>query len=392
MEELILNVKQNPGVIELNFDEIEAALDKKLEEYKGAVFTEESKTFAKKEVANLRKFKAKFEDARKSVKREWMKPYDDFEKRMKQLTAKIDEPINLINSQIAEFEQKRKAERQEEIRKIYQELIGDMAEYCELGRIYDPKWENATTTLKSIRESISSSVESTRTAVATISGMQSEAVEKALKNSSGLILYPGGRRDDLPLIEKLDAEKTPLVLFDLYFNSSPVCCVVEDNFYGGYKATEALILAGRRRIGLITPHFGESSMVERYAGYRAALQRHGFPDEKPLFLDLQGKFDTEMLRFYFEKQKPDAVFVLSHMTALQVRHFLIQNGVRVPADVQFAKFDAFQGEEFTKRDITTVVQPEEEMGRQSVRLLKERISEPEAPKRKIFIVPEICIH
>ena len=196
----------------------------------------------------------------------------------------------------------------------------------------------------------------------------------------------------MPLIEKLDAEKTPLVLFDLYFNSSPVCCVVEDNFYGGYKATEALILAGRRRIGLITPHFGESSMVERYAGYRAALQRHGFPDEEPLFLDLQGKFDTEMLRFYFEKQKPDAVFVLSHMTALQVRHFLIQNGVRVPADVQFAKFDAFQGEEFTKRDITTVVQPEEEMGRQSVRLLKERISEPEAPKRKIFIVPEICIH
>ena len=49
MEELTLNVKQNPGVIELNFDEIEAALDKKLAEYKGAVFTEESKTFAKKE-------------------------------------------------------------------------------------------------------------------------------------------------------------------------------------------------------------------------------------------------------------------------------------------------------------------------------------------------------
>lgn len=180
MEELILNVKQNPGIIELNFDEIEAALDKKLEEYKGAVFTEESKTFAKKEVASLRKFKAKFEDARKSVKREWMKPYDDFEKRMKQLTAKIDEPINLINSQIADFEQKRKAERKEEIRKIYQELIGDMEEYCTLDRIYDPKWENATTTLKSIKESISVSAESARTAVATISGMQSEAVEKAL--------------------------------------------------------------------------------------------------------------------------------------------------------------------------------------------------------------------
>lgn len=180
MNELTLNIKQDPGVIELNFDEIEKALDAKLQEYKGAVFTEESKAFARKEVASLRKFKGKFEDARKSVKREWMKPYDEFEKRMKKLTAKIDEPINLINSQIDEFEKKRKTERRAEIKKIYEELAGDMEEYCGLARIYDPKWENATTTLKAIKESISASVESARTAVQTISEMQSDAVEKAL--------------------------------------------------------------------------------------------------------------------------------------------------------------------------------------------------------------------
>ena len=180
MNELSLNIKQNPGVIELNFDEIEKALDEKLAEYKGAVFTEKSKTYARKEVASLRKFKEKFETVRKNVKREWMKPYDDFEKRMKQLTAKIDEPINLINSQVEAFERKRKEERRSRIREIYQELIGDMEAYCELGRIYDLKWENATTTEKTIRESISSSVESARMAVNTISGMQSEAVEKAL--------------------------------------------------------------------------------------------------------------------------------------------------------------------------------------------------------------------
>ena len=181
MDELMLNVKQNPGVIELNFDEIEAALDKKLEEYKGAVFTEESKTIAKKEVAGLRKFKEKFEDARKSVKREWMKPYDEFEKKMKRLTAKIDEPINLIDAQIKEFEEKRKKERRKEIRGIYQELIGDMADYCRLDRIYDPRWENASTKVKDIRESISQAVGNTRMAVSTISGMQSDAVEKALE-------------------------------------------------------------------------------------------------------------------------------------------------------------------------------------------------------------------
>ncbi|HJC91954.1 MAG TPA: DUF1351 domain-containing protein, partial [Candidatus Mediterraneibacter excrementigallinarum] len=179
--ELTLNVKQNPGVIELNFDEIEKALDAKLAEYKGAVFTEESKPIAKAEIANLRKLKKEFEDARKGVKREWMKPYEDFEAKMKRLTEKIDEPINLIDSQLKDFERKRKEERREKIRQIYQETVGDMAEYCNLERIYDPKWENATTTVKSIKESITQSVENARTAVNTISGMQSDAVEKALE-------------------------------------------------------------------------------------------------------------------------------------------------------------------------------------------------------------------
>lgn len=181
MNELTLNVKQNPGVIELNFDEIEKALDAKLAEYKGAVFTEESKNIAKAEVANLRKLKESFEDARKGVKKEWMKPYDDFEAKMKRLTEKIDEPINLINSQINDFEEKRRRERREKIKEIYQEVIGGMEEYCDLGRIYDTKWENATTTVKSIRESITQSVENARTAVSTISGMQSDAVPKALE-------------------------------------------------------------------------------------------------------------------------------------------------------------------------------------------------------------------
>lgn len=180
MEELTLKVTQNPGVIELNFDEIEQALGEKLKQYEGAVFTEESRVFAKQEVAYLRKLKEKFETARKTVKKEWMKPYDDFEKKIKRLTAKIDDPIALIDTQVKEFERKRKEERREAIKEIYQELIGDMRDYCELGRIYDPKWENATTTIKSIKESISASVDSARTAVRTISGMQSDAVEKAL--------------------------------------------------------------------------------------------------------------------------------------------------------------------------------------------------------------------
>ena len=103
MNELTLRINQNPGSIELNFDELEAQLDNKLAEYKGAVFTEDSKTYAKKEVANLRKLKKDIDDARKAVKKKWMEPYDSFDDRMKKLMKKVDEPINLINEQVEEF-------------------------------------------------------------------------------------------------------------------------------------------------------------------------------------------------------------------------------------------------------------------------------------------------
>ncbi len=57
MKELTLNVTQNPGVIELNFEEMEQALDAKLKQYEGAIFTEESRVLAKQEVAYLRSLK-----------------------------------------------------------------------------------------------------------------------------------------------------------------------------------------------------------------------------------------------------------------------------------------------------------------------------------------------
>lgn len=181
MNELALRVKQNPGTIELNFKELNEQMDAKLAEYEEAAFTEETKDIAKAEVASLRKLKKDVEDARKSVKKEWCKPLDVFEGEMKTLSAKVDEPIELIGKQLEEFEEKRKAEKKREIVKAYEEIIGGTKEYLPLDRIYDPKWENVSTTMKSIREGIETEAGAVDVAVATISSMPSDAVGKALE-------------------------------------------------------------------------------------------------------------------------------------------------------------------------------------------------------------------
>ncbi len=183
MNELSLVINQNPGSIDINFDALEEQLDKKLSEYKGAVFTESSKAIAKAEVASLRKLKKDIEDSRKAVKKKWMEPYEQFEKKMKSLSAKVDEPINAINEQVQAFEEKRKQEKRELIRNLYEDTLADYEDcrdYISLDKLYDSKWENASVSAKSIKKDMMERMSGIQTAVSSIKAMHSDKEEDAL--------------------------------------------------------------------------------------------------------------------------------------------------------------------------------------------------------------------
>ena len=181
MYDLELAVSQDLGKITANFDEIKTALAGQLEEYKDKEFTEDKKKDAKEDLASLRKLKKSVDDRRKEVKKVYMKPYDDFEAKVKELIGLIDEPIKLIDYQVKSFEANRVKARKEEIKKVYEELVPDeLQDYIPLERIYGPKWDNTTTTMKSIKTEISSKVSSTNADIAAIKAMRSEKEDTAL--------------------------------------------------------------------------------------------------------------------------------------------------------------------------------------------------------------------
>ena len=180
MNSIQTEVIQEAAKIQCNFEQVEAAIKEKLSEYEGAVFTEDSKAYAKKEVAGLRAEQKRFKDSLREEKAKYMAPWNQFEAQANQLIALYDEPINLINGQIQAFEEKRIAEKKKLINEIYQSMIGDLSDFLPLERIYNPKWENATFKQKDIQAEIGSLVESVHTGIETISSMDSEACEKAL--------------------------------------------------------------------------------------------------------------------------------------------------------------------------------------------------------------------
>lgn len=184
MQKLNLSVQLQNGTIDANFDSIKAALAAELDTYKKMVFTEDSKKDAKDTVAYLRKFNKALDDKREEVKKAYMAPCDAFEAKVNELKKQVDEPINFINQQIEEFERKRVEEKRALIKEIYTGIAAEhaeAAEYLPLQKIYDKRWENATTTKKAITETITECMTSVETDLATIRSMESEYEDKGIE-------------------------------------------------------------------------------------------------------------------------------------------------------------------------------------------------------------------
>lgn len=203
MSEIVLQVSPVTGEIQTNFSEIERQLTAEMSQYDGVVFTEETKTDAKKTVAGLRKLKKSIEDSDKKVKIQWMEPYNQFHLRVKQMTDLVDKPINHINGQVETFEKKRIEERQAEIRQIYTEEIGDMADFLPLYRLQDDKWSNASTSVKSIRKAMSETISNAKAGKTAIEAMQSDAVPDALRKFQATLSLP----DALAYINRYETQK-----------------------------------------------------------------------------------------------------------------------------------------------------------------------------------------
>lgn len=178
-----ISIYHHNGIIEENFDEAKQYLAEQLVAYKTVVFTEDTKKDAKDTIAQLRKDKKALETKVKDVKKEYMKPFDDFMVKANELMSLYDEPIMYISEQVNEFEAKRKEEKIDQIRDIYLELVPEAEWQAVLpfNKIFNPKWENVSTSAKAIKEEIMQYKENAKTAYTSIKAMQSDKEADALQ-------------------------------------------------------------------------------------------------------------------------------------------------------------------------------------------------------------------
>lgn len=176
-----VQVTGNIGTIEDNLDAVELSIREKVQEYTAVVVTEDTIKDGKKFLADIRKEKKALDDERKAIKSQWMAPYEEFEKRAKRIIGLYDEPVRIINTQLAEFEEQRRAVKRQEIAAAYDSVKGELADWLPLDKIYNPKWENATYSAKKIREDMELIFGQMKVSISTIKSMESEFEQDALR-------------------------------------------------------------------------------------------------------------------------------------------------------------------------------------------------------------------
>lgn len=162
MNEISVIVKQNPGEVTWNFEEIKKALEAALAEYQNMVYDDDSIKSAKTDVASLRALAKTIEDRRKEVKEKCLEPYASIEKQAKELVSLIDKPIKAINDQVQDYEKRRKEKVRAEIESYWLQKVTVLPECIwqkAHDRIYDSRWENATATKKSWKEGIDNGIQ-----------------------------------------------------------------------------------------------------------------------------------------------------------------------------------------------------------------------------------------
>ena len=152
--ELVVNFEAPAKIDFVNFEMLKKEIVTKLDYYNNLVVSDDSIKEAKADKTKLNALVKAIEDKRKEYKRLCLAPYEDYERKCKELVSLIQQPISSIDSQIKSFDEIELKNKYAAIESIYNNAIGELRNVVSLESILPPKWKNKTCSLNEIKSAI----------------------------------------------------------------------------------------------------------------------------------------------------------------------------------------------------------------------------------------------
>lgn len=173
--ELKVNEVVIPEKITFNYEELKQEIAEKVKTYEVLVYDDTQIKLAKTDKANLNKLKKALNDERIRREREYMAPFNEFKVQINEIISIIDKPVAVIDKQVKAFDEKKKQEKLEAIKKLYEE--SEHPEWLELEQIFNERWLLAGTSMRQIQDGMEGWFNEIKQSLDTLSNLADFAFE-----------------------------------------------------------------------------------------------------------------------------------------------------------------------------------------------------------------------
>lgn len=206
------------GEVTTNLAVLKAEIEALLQDYRGLEVTADYVPHAKRDRAYLNNLAKSIDDQRRNVKREFLKPLDEFEAAVKEVLEPIKEASTHIDVQVKAFEQRVKDDKREQIKQHWLGCGGILADVIDFERqVFDEKWLNASVSLGVATGAIDKLIEKVALDEAALSEMalphqeEAKAAYFATLDLGAAILRSKELEEQRARVERFEADKAEIL-------------------------------------------------------------------------------------------------------------------------------------------------------------------------------------
>lgn len=171
---LIIMFNPHPGSVDENINQVHEQVKSWLASFPTDLSncTESDIASMKSNCASLRSGKKTIEEERKRIKKEYLKPLDEFETKVKPITVEIDKAIDMYKSKLDEYEVIRRDTKRKEITEWWNAHRNPMMK-PDISLVWDDRYLNKTGIGESWQKDLESKIEKIDSDLSVIGSMNS---------------------------------------------------------------------------------------------------------------------------------------------------------------------------------------------------------------------------
>jgi LacI family transcriptional regulator len=208
----------------------------------------------------------------------------------------------------------------------------------------------------------------------------------------GIIAAATSQRWDI--LAQAEVQHTPVVFVDRSFEGLGGAFVGVDNKMGAYLGTRHLIECGHRQIGILAGFQRLSTMRERLAGFRQALQESDIPlpEEWVVTSALSIEGGREAMRQILTlPERPTAVFLNNNLLSLGALLAIRELDLRCPEDISVIGFDDHPWAAVSDPPLTVVRQPAQRLGQVAAQMVLGLINGEQPAESRVLLECEVIV-